>query len=154
MMNPHEVIELIERDLSLASRVRAVLVGLAGFGMAVLLGLLWATEPGGLPPRAAIGFAVMIAIGLSWAGYAVWVSTRRRPLYAHDSVIAGRMATAFAGLFAVSAPILVAVNGSRAWPLALAVGAGMVGLAGVLWRTGVARHRRLVWLRDELTADG
>jgi len=148
MMDADQVIGVLEKDLSITSRVRAVLVGLAGSAMAALIVLLWSTEPEPLPSRTAVLFGAMTAIGVAWAGYGVWVVTRRRPLYARDSVIAGRMATIFAAAFALGAPVIAAGRGSAA--PALAVGMALVAAAATAWTMAVRRRRRLLSIRAEL----
>jgi len=147
-MTTDDVIEMLEKDLSIASRVRAVLVGLAGAAMAILIVLLWSTEPEPLPTATAVLFGAMTAIGTAWAGYGVWVVTRRHPLYAQDSIVAGRMATTFAIAFAIGAPAITADQGSA--PAALAVGLTLVAAAAVSWAMAVRRRRRLLAMRAEL----
>ncbi|GAA2580682.1 hypothetical protein GCM10010435_67510 [Winogradskya consettensis] len=128
--------------VSLRRRLAVVAVGLAGLCAAVFLGLLWATEPVALPVRTRIAFAVMVLIGLAWAGFAAW-ALLRRPLFALDRVIAGWLATAFSTLTAV---VAVAVTGSLA---AVTVGVTLTGTALIILRRAYTYRRTLLHrLRD------
>ncbi|GAA3464914.1 hypothetical protein ACFFSW_22665 [Saccharothrix longispora] len=93
-MTPEEVLRRLDAPLSLRRRLGYAAVGLAGLVGGGLVVLLWATEPE-LPPRTAVAFAVLAAIGAGWAGVAAWVLTRRTPLFARDRVV-----TAWAGVVA------------------------------------------------------
>ncbi|GAA2480343.1 hypothetical protein [Winogradskya humida] len=128
--------------VSLRRRVALVAVGLAGLCAAVFLGLLWATEPVALPWRTRIAFAVMVLIGLAWAGFAAW-ALLRRPLFALDRVIAGWLATAFSTLTAVAS---TAVTGTLT---AAAVGVVLTGAALIILRRAYTYRRTLLrHLRD------
>lgn len=149
-MTSAEILTLIEHDISSTSRLRAVAAVIGGVGMAVTLALLWITEPAPLPGRTAVAFAVMIVIGLSWTAHGVWVIANRRPLYARDSIVAGRMATGFAALFTVAAVAISSGQGTPPIGIALAVGLVMVAAGITVWRTGVRRRVRLLELRKAL----
>jgi hypothetical protein len=144
-----DVIEMIEHEIRLGSRIRAVVVLVGGLGMAAMLSLLWATEPA-LPIRTSAAFAVMIGIGLTWAAYGVWVLTRRHPLYARDSVIAGRIATGFACLFLLIVPATLASRSVGTAVAGVVTGLVFLALAGGSWRMAVTRRRRLLGIRAEL----
>ena len=142
-MTPDDILTSLDRTLSLRRRIGYVLLALAGLGGAGLIGLLWATEPG-LPPRTAVAFAVLVAIGLSWAAFGAWALTRRVPLYARDRVVAGWIALAAWAVFALGV-LIIAV-----WPallvLVMAIGAVAVGNL-----VAARRHRdRLLRRRREL----
>ena len=60
----------ILRGLTLRRRLGDVLAGLGGLAGALLIGTLWATEPGELPMRTQVAFAALILIGGAWAAFA------------------------------------------------------------------------------------
>ncbi|WP_182873415.1 RNA polymerase sigma factor [Microbispora sp. H10670] len=72
--------------LSLRTRIRAVAALLAGVAGAVFMGTLWWTEPGPLPGRTHLAFALLTVFCLVWAAYGGWLLTRRIPLFATDQV--------------------------------------------------------------------
>ncbi len=129
-------------QLSVKTRLGYVALLLAATGMSVVIVSLWLTEPM-LPARTQLAFALMTAIGLSWVVLAIWVLSARRPLFARDRVIAGRMAVGFTGLFTLGAGVAAALSGAAAAFGALATGVVMVGFAVGAWR---AAHRRFVEL--------
>jgi hypothetical protein len=100
--------QLTARALSPLSRYGHVALLLAAALMSVLLAALLATEPA-IPLRTRVALGVMLAIGISWVGYAAWVLTQRRPLMAMHRVIAGWMAVAFTGVF-VGGAIVMALS--------------------------------------------
>jgi hypothetical protein len=106
--------------------------------LSVVIFSLWLTEPA-LPARTQLAFGLMSIIGVSWVVLASWALTARRPLFARDRVIAGRMAVAFTSLFVVGTGIAVAMGGGAAALGALGVGILMLGFAG--WTLSSARHR-------------
>ena len=93
------------RELALPSRLGYTALLVAALAVAGVTGSLWATEPS-LPARTQAAFAACVAIGLSWAGFAAWVLTRRRVLFANHRVYAARLATAFSGVFVAGAALL------------------------------------------------
>jgi len=97
-VSAEEMKRLLSDELSLRSRLGYTALLLLALAMTVVIASLWLTEPA-LAVRAQIAFALMIAIGLSWIGYALWVLTRRRVLLAGHRIIAARMAVTFSGLF-------------------------------------------------------
>jgi len=56
----------------------------------------------------------MIAAGLSWAAFALWVLARRRMLLARHGIVAGRMAVTFTALFLAGALAAGYETGGRA----------------------------------------
>jgi hypothetical protein len=110
------MINQLSGRLSLRRRVATVSALLGGLVMAVVIGLLWATEPA-LPPRTQIAFGVMVGIGLAWAAYGVWVLVRRAPLFALDRVVAAWLALTATGLLTTFACLLMILfdRGSPAW---------------------------------------
>jgi len=134
---------LTDRILSLRARIGHIALLLASVGMFVLVAALLATEPT-LPARAQWAFGAMLVVALSWAGYAVWVLSYRRTLLAFHRIVAGRMAVAFTGLFAMATLIGGLVTGSRAAALAAGTGAIFFALSCALLRQA---HRRFTELQ-------
>jgi hypothetical protein len=113
---PDEIIRPVSRGLLAA--------GIAGFTGAALIASLWATEPGSLPTRTQWAFAGLIFVGLAWAVLAAWTSWKR-PLFADDRVIAGRLAVVFT---AATALVIALIAG----PLAAGPGLLMVAVAVIM----------------------
>lgn len=93
---------IADAELSPASRIAHGLLLAAALAMTVVIVSLWLTEPA-LSPRTSFAFAVLAAIGASWTGYAIWVLTQRRVLYARQRVVAGWLALAFTSIFTLGA---------------------------------------------------
>lgn len=129
--------EQIVRGLSLPRRVAHLVVGLGGLALAATVGLLWATEPGGLPPRTRIAFATLIAMGLAWFGFAGW-ALARRPLFAVDRVIAAWLAVTFSVLMTLG---VVAIALTRAGTAAVLSGGTLGVILTVVAATMLARAR-------------
>lgn len=129
---------LAQGQLSLKARLGYVALLLAALAMSVVVLALWLTEPG-LPGRTQLAFGVMTGIGASWVALATWVLGSRRPLFARDRVIAGRMAVAFTGVFAMGALGAIFAGGGSAAMAAFGTGLVMFGLAILALRA--ARHR-------------
>lgn len=140
--SPESVRRLLNAELSLASRLGYVGLALAAAMMTAIVGSLWMTEPP-LPLRTQIGFGVMVGIGLSWVGFAVWVLTHRRPLLAGHRIVAGRMAVAFTSLFVLGAVAVGVATGGSAPYAAAALGLAMLAVAVVLLRRGHVTTARL-----------
>lgn len=147
---PHSSLELeLQRlthsALSPLARYGHVALLLAATLMSVLIGALLATEAG-LPLRTQVALGMLLLIGLSWVGYAVWVLRQRHPLLGLHRVVAGRMAVGFTGVFFAGATVLGVMTGNPTLHAAAGVGAALLALAfGVLmqaqWR--VAELQRL-----------
>lgn len=140
----------IMRGLSLPRTIGRVAAGIAGLALAGVIGVLWATEPTEPPPRTHVAFAVLVAIGLAWAGLSV-VTIARRPMFALDRVLAGWLAVASS---AVLTPGLIMLALSRGSAVAAVAGAGvgLCALAGAVTLLSRARsyHRRLAARHQEL----
>ncbi|MER7716249.1 transmembrane transport protein [Streptomyces flaveolus] len=151
---PEQLERVLATEVSLRSRLRHVAVGLAGGCGAAVIAVLWATEPHAVPPRTQTVFAGLIVLGLAWAGFAGWVLSRRRPLFARDQVLSARIALAATVVTTVVGVTLAAVSGSTADLVATATGGGIFTAAAVLALMR-ARHRRreLLRLRDALRQD-
>jgi hypothetical protein len=137
-----DMTRLLDAELSRPSRLRYVGLLLASMTMTVVVVSLWLTEPL-LPTRTRVAFALMTAIGLSWAALAVWVLTTRRVLLGRDSVVAGRMAVTFTTMFVAGAVALGYLNGGAAPYAAAAMGLGLLACAVALL---VRAHRRVAHL--------
>lgn len=125
-------------ELSLRARLGYVALLLVAVSMTVVIASLWITEAA-LPPRTQWAFGVMTLIGVCWSSLAAWALGSRRPLYARDRVIAGRMAVTFTSVFV--AACVAAVN-LAANPAALAaLGAGVVMLVLAVGMLAEARRK-------------
>jgi hypothetical protein len=140
----------ILRGLSLPRRVGYLVAGLGGLAGAAMLGTLWATEPTPLPARTQLAFAALMAVGLSWAGFAAWALIRR-PLFAADRVIAATLAVVFSTLTTIGAVAVAVARSSPPGGLAAAgVGLALIAVAASMlvrarrYRAGLlARERDL-----------
>jgi hypothetical protein len=133
MKSLHEVRLLAGAELSLKARLGYVALLLASTGMTAVVVALWLTEPV-LPMRTQLAFGAMCVIGVSWVALAVWALRARRPLFARDRVIAGRMAVTFTAVFFTAAIVTVAMSANATGYGVVAMGAVMLGLAvKVLW---------------------
>ncbi|WP_197024161.1 transmembrane transport protein [Nocardiopsis sp. CNT312] len=151
---PGELRRALAAEVSLGPRMRHAAVGLAGGCGAVLIAVLWATEPGTLPVRTRAAFAALITVGLAWAAFSGWALSRRRPLFARDRVLGAGIALAAAAVTAVAGTALAAVRATAAETLAAALaGTLLTGAAGLLLARARARRRELLRLRDALRDD-
>jgi len=135
-------------ELSLGVRIGHTLLLLTSLSVATVTALLLATEPV-LPPRTQVALGVSTAIGLSWTGFALWVLTKRRVLFASHRIVAARMAVAFSALFTVGA-LLVGPWGEPGWYGAVGVGLVMLGAAIGLLLAARRRFQELSALRVDL----
>ncbi|WFE53847.1 hypothetical protein [Micromonospora sp. WMMD1155] len=142
-MTPEEVLARLDAPLSLRRRVGYSAVALAGLTGSALISLLWATEPG-LPPRTAVAFAVLVAIGLCWAVFGAWAVTRRTSLFARDRVVAGWLGLGAWLVFTVGALVITVPRHRLAPSLpAVVLTLGVVAVVN-LW---AARRARAALLR-------
>lgn len=152
---PESLERVLAEEISLRSRMRHVAVGLAGLCGATLIGVLWATEPDTLPVRTQAAFGGLIAVGLTWAAFAAWAVSRRRPLFAYDQVLGARLALAVAAATTIAGVALAAVRSTAAAAVGTGVvGVVLVGAAALLLARAQARRRELLRLRDALRTDG
>lgn len=101
-----QVLSLVHGELSSARRWRYRLILLAASVVTAAILSLWATEPGPLPLRLHVAFAVMTTIGSGWIAVLTWILMRHRCPTALDRVATGWMATIACLLFmAVAVPI-------------------------------------------------
>lgn len=143
---PPRIQDLLAGELSTASRLRYMALLLAAGAVTSVVGSLWATEPA-LPPRTHLAFALIVAAGISWMAFAVWVLTRRRVLLAGHRIVAARMAVGFSALFLVGVAAAMYWGGSPA-RLAGAAATGVVMLAAAAAML-VRAHRQFAALGDE-----
>ncbi len=149
MKSLEQVRHLAGAQLSLKARLGYVGLLLVSVAMTVLVGSLWLTEPL-LPVRAQLAFGVMTFIGLCWSALAFWVLRARRPLFARDRVIAGRMAVAFTSMFVSCAVVAVVQTGNAASFGMLALGAIMLAAAIKVLTGARRRFAALVARRAEI----
>ena len=151
--DPARFARLARVELSLGARVGHVLLGLAASTLTIVIASLWLTEPD-LPARTSVAFAVLAAIGLGWTIFSVWVLTARRVMFAHQRVVAGRLAVAFTAVFAAGCVILGLTTATEAaWPAA-AMGSVLLAGAVAIWRRAETSRDALLarrdWLEHEL----
>jgi hypothetical protein len=146
---PGYTVEHITRGASLLRRVGYLVAGMGGLAGATLVGGLWATEPAPLPVRTQLAFAMVVVVGLVWAGFAAW-ALARRPLFALDRIVAGTLALTFSALTTAGAVALAVTRGSVALLLiAAGVGSGLTALSAViLVRARIHRAALVARLRD------
>ncbi|MBB5076142.1 hypothetical protein [Nonomuraea endophytica] len=142
MNSPDDIIARLSPVLSPWRRVGGLTALIAGLAGAVALGALWLTEPEPLPDRLHLGFGLLLALCLVWAGYGGWVLARRTPMFALDRVVAGWLAVAASTLTAV---FLAVVGVVRDTPVLFVVGPLCVAVAAVV--TFLAHRRRNALLR-------
>ncbi len=147
-----ELQRLARSELSPLRRLGHVALLLVAAGMTVVITSLWLTEPA-LVPRAQIAFGVMTMIGIAWSAFAIWVLSARRPLFAYDSVVAGRMAVAFNGTFLAGALLIGVTSGGRAPFAAAAMGAVMLICAFIVLARARRKRAALVARRDALVRE-
>jgi hypothetical protein len=135
--------------LSSRSRYGHVALLLASTMMCVLIGSLLATEAG-LPHRTQAAFSVLLAIGIGWTGYALWVLARRSTLLANHRVVAGWMAVCSTTLFLAGTLALACLVGGAGFRAAAGLGVLMLAAAIVLLLRAIRRMRLLQAQRREL----
>ncbi|GLW26763.1 hypothetical protein Mame01_68050 [Microbispora amethystogenes] len=149
-LSAQDMIDRLSPVLSLRTRIRAVAALLAGVTGAVFMGTLWWTEPGPLPGRTHLAFALLTVFCLAWAAYGGWLLTRRIPLFATDQVIAAWIGLV-ASLATTAVVTVVAVQRGAGVGLPLAVGGVFVAVALALVVRAQARRAALLRRKHELT---
>lgn len=137
---------LADTQLSPGSRIAHGALLAAALAMTVVVVSLGLTEPD-LPLRASLAFAGMAAIGAGWTGYAIWVLTQRRVLYARQRVVAGWLAVTFTSIFTIGA---FALGIAAAQPAGLVAGALGLLLGGAALQLLSRARRRLAALTARL----
>lgn len=149
-LSAQDMIERLSPALSRGARIRAVTALVAGVAGAVFMSALWWSEPGPLPGRTQLAFALFTVFCLAWAGYGGWLLTSRVALFAADQVIAAWLGLV-ASLATTAVVAAVAVQrGAGVWP-ALAGGGLFVAVALVLTMRAQARRAALLRRKRELT---
>lgn len=143
----HDAIRRIaDAELSPASRIAHGLLLAAALAMTLVIVSLGLTEPD-LPLRTKAAFAVLAAIGAGWTGYAAWVLTHRRVLFARQRVIGGQLAVTFTSIFTLGGFAIGAGAGIPAGFVAGGFGLALIAVSLLL----LARaRRRLAALNDRL----
>ncbi|MGB0514103.1 MAG: hypothetical protein ACPGJE_04585 [Wenzhouxiangellaceae bacterium] len=149
--------ELTDRSLSPVARYGHVVLLLAAAGMAALILALLLTEPA-LPARTQLAFGALLLIAGGWIAYAGWVLSNRRPMFQRHRVVAGWMAIAFSGGFALISALAGMFTGATAAWAASAFGSLMLAVAVLLLRRARKRAfeleaRRAALLRAMGEAD-
>jgi hypothetical protein len=146
-----ELRRFLAAEVALPSRIGYTALLLAGLAVAAAIGSLLATEPD-LPARTQAAFAVVVGVGLAWAGFAAWVLARRRVLFASHRVIAARMGVTFSALFTTGAAS-VWLGGTYQPPGALAaaaVGAAMLAAAVLVLLRARRRVQKITARKREI----
>ncbi|MFG1682630.1 hypothetical protein ACGFNP_20860 [Nonomuraea sp. NPDC049269] len=149
-LSAEQMIERLSGALSPWRRLRGVAALVAGLAGAVFVVLLWATEPGPLPGRTQLAFAMFTLFCLAWAGYGSWAITRRAALFALDRVIAAWLALAASIATTALTMTLAAQRGSGLLP-AVGVGVVFIAVAAVLAVRAHAGRAALLRRKRELT---
>jgi hypothetical protein len=151
-LSVHQVQHYMRQEASAKRRWIHALLLLFDAGVVVMLVALWSTETS-LPWQTHLAFGAMLAVGLAWMGFFTWVLSRRRPLFALDKVIAGRLALMFTTLFLVGG---IAVAAQRAqWRgllMVVLVGGMFVAAAATILARALRLRRSLTQRREELVA--
>lgn len=149
-LSAQEIVERLGTAVSGRARIRAVVALAAGLAGAAFGSLLWLTEPGPLPGRTRLAFALLIVICLAWAGYGGWLLTRKVVLFAADRVVAARIAVSASTATTALLAVVAAGRGTGLWPV-LAVGAAFVTVSLLLLARAHRERARLLRRRAELT---
>ncbi|MDF5755854.1 hypothetical protein [Spongiactinospora sp. TRM90649] len=149
-LSAQDMIDRLSPVLSRGIRIRAVAALLAGVLGTVFVGTLWWTEPGPLPGRTHLAFALFTVFCLAWTAYGGWLLTRRVVLFATDRVIAAWIGLV-ASLATTAVMTVVAAQRGTGVGLALAVGGPFVAVALALTVRAQARRAALLLRKHELT---
>ncbi|WP_327002686.1 hypothetical protein OHA72_47535 [Dactylosporangium sp. NBC_01737] len=137
-LSAREMLDRLEETLSRRTRIRAVAALLAGLAGTVFVTSLWWSEPGPLPGRTHLSFALFTVFCLAWACYGGWLLTRRVPLFATEQVIAAWIALA-ASIVTTGVAAVAAARSGTDLVAALAIGGLFVAAALAL---AVRAHTR------------
>ena len=142
MKSLHDIRERAGAVLSLKVRVGYVALLLVSVAMTVIIASLWLTESA-LPPHTHLAFGAMCVIGASWSLLSLWALRARRPLFARDRLIAGRLAVTFTSVFAAAGVAAVTISGSAASYVVLTTGVVMLVVAIRVLVTAARLHAQL-----------
>lgn len=141
---PEATLALVRGELSAARRWGYRLVFAVAATMVAALASLWATEPGPLPMRLHVAFAVMIAIGLGWVSVSGWILLRHRCPTALDRIASCWMATIACAISLVVSVAIALFRGQHLAALTLAIlGISLEVVAVVLLRNAYAFREHL-----------
>lgn len=140
-------------ELSLQSRIAHGVLLAASLAMTMVLVALLLTEPE-LPLRTRAALTVLAMIGATWTGYAAWVLTQRRVLFARQRVVAGWLALIFASIFTAGAFGIGIAADVPAGFAAGGLGLGLVAASGLLLARARSRLAVLLDRRRALEALG
>lgn len=146
---PEALRRLLEQELSPGARLAYVGLLLLALAAGIVVASLWITEPS-LPARTQVAFAVLLAIALSWCGFAIWALRHRRVLYARHRLVSARMATLFCSIFSAGAFVLAGSGGAPGAFLAGVLGLVMLALALLLLVRAHRYYDGLLRRRSEL----
>ncbi|SNT50947.1 hypothetical protein SAMN05443665_103735 [Actinomadura meyerae] len=146
-----DMIDRLAPMLSRRQRLRGVAALLTGLSGAAFVTTLWTTEPGGLPDRTQLAFALLTLTCLAWSGYGAWLVARRAPLFALDRVIAGWLALA-AALLTTAVTVTLAAIRDRGLIPALIVGGVLITGTALFNVRAHHKRRTLLHRKEELTA--
>ncbi|WP_067794745.1 hypothetical protein [Actinomadura formosensis] len=152
-MSAEEMLERLAPMLSRRRRLRGIGALLAGLTGAVFTTVLWVTEPGSLPDRTRLSFALLILVCLAWTGYGIWLTARRAPLFALDRVV-GAWLGLTAALLTGTITITLAAVRERGLITALVVSAIIVAVAVLLTVRAHSHRAALLRRKAELTGSG
>ena len=122
---------IADAELSSAPRIAHGALLAAALTMTLVVVSLGLTEPD-LPLRTTLAFAVLSAIGAGWTGYAIWVLTQRRVLYARQRVVAGWLAVTFTTTFTIGALATGVLADIPAGFVAAGLGMALMAAAAIL----------------------
>jgi len=144
-------LQLMETQISFRSRAGHLALLLGSAGMSAVIAALLVTEHG-LPHRTVVALGVLLAIGVSWIGYAVWVLAVRRTLLANHRVVAGHISVAAAAIFMAGALGLAMATESRSAYAAGGLGIVMLVIAMAMLVRAKHNHRILLQRRAAIEA--
>ena len=144
-----DIRRLTEAELSRPARLGYLGLLLAASTMTIIVSALLLTEPS-LPQRTSVALGVMVAIGLSWIGFAAWVLTCRRIPLGRHRVVAGRLAVTFSSVFCAGSLAVGYATSNRSAIAAAALGGVMVLIAAAILIRASRDVERLSKRRDEL----
>ncbi|MFI6779547.1 hypothetical protein [Micromonospora sp. NPDC050276] len=151
-LSAREMLDQLEATLSRRTRIRAVAALLAGLAGTVFVTSLWWSEPGPLPGRTHLSFALFTVFCLAWACYGGWLLTRRVPLFATEQVIAARIALV-ASVVTTAVAAVAAARSGTGLVAALAIGGLFVAAALALAVRAHARRAALLSRARQLTEE-
>ncbi|MFI6812199.1 hypothetical protein ACIBG7_07320 [Nonomuraea sp. NPDC050328] len=142
-MKDDEIIALVRAESSPWRRLRGTVALLGGLVGGTFLVTLWATEPGPLPDRTRLVFALLALICAGWTAFGAWSVLGPRPLFALDGLVAGWLALA-ASLATTAVTVTVAADRGTGLAVAIAAGALFIGASAAITVRAHLRFRKIV----------